>query len=348
MAESQFTALVVGREDGRVTATLRQLNRGDLPPGEVTVAVAYSGLNYKDALALTGRGSIIRAYPMVPGVDLAGTVEESTSPSHRPGDQVLLTGWGVGERHWGGFAQLACVRADWLQPLPPGISLRQAMGIGTAGLTAMLCVLALEERGLTPAAAAGREVAVTGAAGGVGSIAVAVLARLGYEVTAVSGRPETYDYLRELGAGKVIGRQDLPLGSTKPLESQRWAAAVDVVGGEVLAALLTQVAYGGSVAACGLTGGSGLATTVFPFILRGVSLLGVDSVMCPQARRQTAWTRLAHDLPPDRAREDRARGAAPRGASAGGGDPGGAGARAFDRGRQRLTRGRAGRLLGGI
>jgi acrylyl-CoA reductase (NADPH) len=298
MADNRFTALVVDREDGKITVALRRLERDALPPGEVIVEVAYSDLNYKDALALTGQGNIIRAYPMVPGVDLAGIVRESSSPSFRSGDQVLLTGWGVGERHWGGFAQLARVQAEWLLPLPPGMTVRQAMGIGTAGLTAMLCVLALEDRGLTPTIAEDREVVVSGAAGGVGSVAVAILSGLGYHVVGVTGRPEAHTYLRDLGAREVIGRDALPVGSRKPLESQRWLAAVDVAGGEVLAALLSQMTYGGIIAACGLAGGSALATTVFPFILRGVSLLGVDSVMCPQARRRVAWERLAHDLPP--------------------------------------------------
>ncbi len=296
MPGDRFTALVVEKDDGGLSVGLRSLARDALPAGDVTVAVAYSDLNYKDGLALTGQGSIIRSYPMVPGIDYAGTVEASDSPAFRPGDKVILTGWGVGERHWGGYAQLARAKAEWLVPLPEGLSLQQSMSIGTAGLTAMLCVMALEDHGLMPAAVGEREVLVTGAAGGVGSIAVAVLAHLGYSVTAVSGRAEAHDYLRELGARQVVGREGLPIKG-KPLEAQRWAAAVDVVGGDVLAAVLAQMGYGGAVAACGLAGGHALATTVFPFILRGVSLLGVDSVYCPLERRQQAWARLARDLP---------------------------------------------------
>ncbi len=296
MPGDRFTALVVEKDDGGLFVGLRDLERDALPTGDVTVAVAYSDLNYKDGLALTGQGNIIRSYPMVPGIDYAGTVESSSSPAFKPGDKVILTGWGVGERHWGGYAQLARAKAEWLVHLPEGLSLQQSMAIGTAGFTAMLCVMALQDHGLTPGAVGDGEVLVTGAAGGVGSIAVAVLAHLGYNVTAVSGRPEAHDYLRALGARQVVGREALPIKG-KPLESQRWAAAVDVVGGDVLAAVLAQVSYGGAVAACGLAGGPNLSTTVFPFILRGVSLLGVDSVYCPSARRKVAWARLARELP---------------------------------------------------
>ena len=299
MTIGEFTALVVDKDEQGVSTGLRTLRRDALPEGDVTVAVAYSTLNYKDGLAVTGNPGIVRTFPMVPGVDFSGTVVESSSPDFKPGDPVVLTGWGVGERHWGGYAQLARVKAEWLLPLPDGLSLKQAMGIGTAGLTAMLCVMALAQHGLTPDRAGEREVAVTGAGGGVGSIAVALLARRGYNVTAVTGREELHGYLRELGATSVVGREALPVGSGRPLESQRWFAAVDVVGGAVLDALLRQVHYGGAVAACGLAGGNALNTTVFPFILRGVSLLGVDSVMCPQARRREAWARLVADLSPD-------------------------------------------------
>jgi acrylyl-CoA reductase (NADPH) len=244
-----------------------------------------------------GRNKVVRHYPMVPGIDLTGVVQQSAAPEYRPGDRVVLTGWGVGERHWGGYAQRARVRADWLVPLPGGLGPKQAMALGTAGLTAMLCVMALEEHGLTP----GRgEVIVTGAGGGVGGVAVIVLAALGYDVTASSGRAALHDYLRSLGASRVIGREVLAALSGKPLETERWAGAVDTVGGETLAGLLRSMAYGTSIACCGLAGGSTLNTTVLPFILRGVSLLGIDSVLCPRERRMRAWDRLARGLPLDR------------------------------------------------
>jgi acrylyl-CoA reductase (NADPH) len=293
MPQHLFRALVLDQQDDAVTATIQELPTDALPEGDVLVAIAYSSLNYKDGLAVTGQGRIVRSYPFVPGIDMAGTVVESQSPAFRPGDQVVLTGWGVGERHWGGYAQLARVRGEWLVPLPPGMDPKQAMGIGTAGFTAMLCVMALEERGLAPG---GRPVVVTGASGGVGSIAVALLARLGYHVVASTGRAELHAYLTDLGAREIIGREALA-SPGKPLESERWGGAVDTVGGDTLAGLLRAMAYGTSVAACGLAGGSALNTTVFPFILRGVSLLGIDSVMCPQERRRAAWARLARDLP---------------------------------------------------
>ncbi|WP_018464932.1 MDR family oxidoreductase [Calidithermus timidus] len=290
---STFKALVVESGDP-YTTRLRELSLDDLPPGEVLVRVAYSSLNYKDGLAITGAAKVVRSFPMVPGIDFAGVVVESASPDYRPGDEVVLTGWGVGERHWGGLSQMARVRAEWLVPKPQGLSLHQAMGIGTAGFTAMLCVMALEDRGLRPD---GREVLVTGAAGGVGSIAVALLAGLGYRVVASTGRPQERPYLESLGAAEILERNVLT-APAKPLESERFAAAVDTVGGAVLGGVLPRIAYGGSVAACGNAGGARLETTVFPFILRGVSLLGVDSVMCPRERRLRAWERLAHDLPP--------------------------------------------------
>ncbi|MFO1372461.1 MAG: MDR family oxidoreductase [Candidatus Competibacteraceae bacterium] len=289
-----FKALVLNQQDGKTVAALADLTIADLPAGEVLVAVDYSSLNYKDGLAVTGKGKIVRQFPLVPGVDLAGTVLESSSSTYRPGDRVVLTGWSVGERYWGGYAQRARVRAEWLTPLPEGLDTRQAMAIGTAGLTAMLCVQALEEAGVQPTAA--KPVLVTGASGGVGSVAVALLAQLGYSVTAVTGRPENQDYLRELGAGEFVSREEMSQ-PCRPLEAQRWAGAVDTVGGRVLARVLAEVDYGGAVAACGLAGGADLPTTVMPFILRGVKLLGVDSVMCPLALRQAAWTRLAHALP---------------------------------------------------
>lgn len=272
---------------------LRHLPLSALPPGEVLVEVAFSSLNYKDGLALMGRNKVVRQFPMVPGVDFAGVVRESSDPRYQPGDRVVLTGWGVGERHWGGFSQRARVSADWLVPLPDGLGLMEAMAIGSAGLTAMLCVLALEDHGLGRE----REVLVTGAAGGVGSVAVALLSHLGYPVVAATGRPEEEPFLRGLGAASVLDRRELLAESDRPLDTERWGGAVDVVGGETLAGMLRQMAYGTSVAATGLAGGRELATTVLPFILRGVNLLGIDSVRTPYARRRRAWERLATDLP---------------------------------------------------
>lgn len=292
-----FKAFVVDQNDVGRHAGVQTCQRDDLPPGDVLVQVACSSLNYKDGLAVTGKGKIIRSYPMVPGVDFAGTVLESQSDAYQPGDQVVLTGWGVGERHWGGFAQLARVKADWLVPLPEGLTPHHAMGIGTAGFTAMLCVLSLEASGMHPGE---REVVVTGASGGVGSMAVAILGQLGYRVVASTGRTELYDYLQGLGAQECIGRDVLASDSNRPLESERWGGAVDTVGGNTLAGLLRSMAYGASVAACGLAGGSDLPTTVFPFILRGVNLLGIDSVMYPAARRSAVWERLVQALPADK------------------------------------------------
>lgn len=286
-----FKALVVESGDP-YTAHIRQARLDELPPGEVLVRVAYSSLNYKDGLAITGAGKVIRNFPMVPGIDLAGTVLESASPEYKPGDPVILTGWGVGERHWGGLSELARVRAEWLVPLPEGLTLQQAMGIGTAGFTAMLAVMALEAHSIDPA----REVLVTGAAGGVGSLAVALLAQRGYRVVASTGRLSEEAYLKSLGAHEILDRAVLGAPS-KPLESERFAGAVDTVGGAVLAGVLPRMAYGGSVAACGNAGGVKLETTVFPFILRGVNLLGIDSVMCPKEKRLLAWQRLARELP---------------------------------------------------
>lgn len=291
----RFKALVLNQHEGTLHADIQTLSVDDLPAGEVLVSVACSSLNYKDGLAITGKGKIVRSYPMVPGVDFAGTVVESHSPDFKAGDQVLLMGWGVGERHWGGYAQMARVQADWLIPLPAGLTMQQTMGIGTAGFTAMLCVLALEEHGVAPG---GREVVVTGASGGVGSFSVALLAKLGYNVVAATGRPESHDYLRSLGAQSFLGREELAT-QKRPLESERWDGAVDSVGGKILAGLLPEMAYGSSIAACGLAGGNDLATTVFPFILRGVNLLGIDSVRCPRPRRVAAWERLVRDAPLD-------------------------------------------------
>ncbi len=274
MPQDLFKALVLDQLDGALQASIRELPRDALPEGDVLVAVAYSSLNYKDGLAVTGQGKVVRApYPFVPGIDLAGRVVESRSPAFAPGDEVVLTGWGVGERHWGGYAQLARVRAEWLVPLPVGMRPQQAMAIGTAGLTAMLCVMALEERGLAPG---GREVVVSGAAGGVGSVAVAILARLGYAVVASTGRAEAQAYLSALGAGQILDREALTASAGKPLASERWGGAVDTVGGATLAGLLPAMAYGSSIAACGNAGGQALNTTVFPLILRAVSLLGIE------------------------------------------------------------------------
>jgi acrylyl-CoA reductase (NADPH) len=273
---------------------VQSLAEDRLPPGEVTVAVGHSTLNYKDGLCLTTGGGLVRVWPHVPGIDFAGTVETSEDPRWRPGDRVILTGWRVGETQWGGYAERARVRAGWLVPLPAGLTSRQAMAVGTAGLTAMLAVMALEAHGLRPGQG---PVLVTGAAGGVGSVAVALLARLGHEVAAVTGRPETEGYLRGLGAACIVPRAEIAETTKRPLESETWAGAVDAVGGAMLARLLGQMKYGASVAAVGLAGGVALPATVIPFIIRGVNLLGIDSVMQPQANRMRAWERIARDLP---------------------------------------------------
>jgi acrylyl-CoA reductase (NADPH) len=293
MSDETFRALVVEERDGARHVELRSVPIAELPAGEVLVRVAYSTLNYKDGLAVTGKGKVLRASPLAPGIDFAGTVLESASPEFRPGDEVLLTGWGVGERHWGGFSQLNRVPAEWLVPLPPGMSVRQAMAIGTAGFTAMLCVQALERHGVRPG---GRELLVTGAAGGVGSVAVALLARAGYTVVASTGRPQEAAYLRELGAAEVIDRAELTKPG-RPMESERWAGAIDTVGGATLGGIFRAVAYHGVVAACGNAGGAEFTTSVFPFILRGVQLIGVESVIVPPDERRAAWERLARDLP---------------------------------------------------
>jgi acrylyl-CoA reductase (NADPH) len=292
-----FRALVLHEEGSKVVPRLETVDGSRLPPGEVTVAVEYSTLNYKDGMILEGQGRLVRTYPHVPGVDFAGTVLSSDSPEFRPGDPVVLTGWRVGELQWGGYAERARVNAEYLVRRPEGLSARQAMAIGTAGFTAMLAVIALERHGLTPAAG---EVLVTGAAGGVGSIAVSLLAALGYRVVASTGRPELHDYLTGLGAAELIDRAALAAEPTRPLDRERWAGAVDAVGGATLATVLTQLKYRASVAACGLAGGSDLPATVIPFLLRGVNLLGIDSVMCPREERLPAWERLARDLPLDR------------------------------------------------
>jgi acrylyl-CoA reductase (NADPH) len=290
-----FTALVVDRsEDGAISQNVRDLDDSALPEGDVTVAVEYSTVNYKDGLCLTGQGGLVRTYPHVPGIDFAGTVETSSDPRYKPGDEVILTGWRVGENRWGGYAAKARVKADWLVPLPNGISARQSMAVGTAGLTAVLALQALEAHGLAPDKG---EVLVTGAAGGVGSVAVALLAASGYRVAAVTGRPETEDYLKGLGASRIIPRAELAEVSKKPLEAETWAGCIDAVGGAMLARVLGQMKYGGSVAAVGLAGGANLPATVIPFLLRSVNLLGIDSVLQPFANRVSAWNRIASGLP---------------------------------------------------
>ncbi len=293
-----FNALVVEKaEDGATSASVQQIGEDRLPEGEVTVAVEYSTLNYKDGLCIGPGGGLVRTYPHVPGIDFSGTVETSTDSRYKPGDKVVLTGWRVGEAHWGGYAQKARVKADWLVPLPKGLTTRAAMAVGTAGFTAMLAVMALEDHGLKPGQG---EVLVTGAAGGVGSVATAILAHLGYDVAGVTGRPETEAYLKDLGAKRIVAREDLAETVKRPLEAETWAGCVDAVGGAMLARVLGQMKYGGSVAAVGLAGGTGLPATVIPFLLRGVNLLGIDSVMRPYADRTRAWARIAKDLPMDR------------------------------------------------
>ena len=288
-----FRGILVEKDEAGYRVAVRDLDEAQLPEGEVSVRVAYSTLNYKDGLALTGKGPVVRRFPMVPGIDLAGVVESSSHPDYRPGDSVVLNGWGVGEGHWGGLAQKARLRGDWLVPLPAAFSPRQAMAIGTAGYTAMLCVLALERHGVTPDQG---EILVTGAAGGVGSVAVALLAKLGYSVVASTGRPqEEGEYLRRLGAASILDRAELAAPG-KPLAKERWAGAVDVVGSQTLANVCASLRYRGVVAACGLAGGADLPATVLPFILRNVLLAGVDSVMCPRADRLVAWQRLGQDL----------------------------------------------------
>ncbi|EOZ0202081.1 MDR family oxidoreductase, partial [Salmonella enterica subsp. enterica serovar Enteritidis] len=285
-------ALILEQQDGKTLASVQHLEESQLPAGDVTVDVHWSSLNYKDALAITGKGKIIRHFPMIPGIDFAGTVHASEDPRFHAGQEVLLTGWGVGENHWGGLAERARVKGDWLVALPAGLSSRNAMIIGTAGFTAMLCVMALEDAGIRPQDG---EVVVTGASGGVGSTAVALLHKLGYQVAAVSGRESTYGYLKSLGANRILSRDEF--AESRPLEKQLWAGAIDTVGDKVLAKVLAQMNYGGCVAACGLAGGFALPTTVMPFILRNVRLQGVDSVMTPPARRAEAWARLVKDLP---------------------------------------------------
>jgi acrylyl-CoA reductase (NADPH) len=281
---------------GEGPATVQELSEEDLPSGDVTVDVAYSSLNYKDGLAVTGRGRIARSFPMVCGIDLAGAVSASDSPDWAVGDEVVVTGWGMSETRPGGYTTRQRVSSSMLVRRPPGLSPARSMAVGTAGLTAALCVLALEDAGVTPAAG---DDDVTGAAGGVGSVAVALLAAAGFRVVAATGRPETKDYLTALGAADFVDRADLAVEPGRPLEKERWAGAVDAVGSTTLASVIRQSRYGGAVTACGLAGGSDLPVTVLPFILRGVRLLGVDSVSCPTPQRIRAWDRLARSLPVD-------------------------------------------------
>lgn len=287
-----YEAIVIEKDESGQSVTRKRVDFGALEEGEVAVDVAWSTLNYKDALAITGAAPVVRSFPMVPGIDFAGTVCESRHPDYRIGDRVVLNGWGVGEKHWGGLASRAQVKGDWLVPLPEGLTMRQAMAIGTAGYTAMLCVMALEAQGLTPDQG---EIVVTGASGGVGSVAIALLSAKGYQVVAVTGRASEAEYLKSLGAASIIDRAELQ-GKPRPLNKERWVGAVDVVGGNVLANILSMMCYRGVVSACGLAGGMDLPTSVAPFILRGVKLIGIDSVMCPRAERVTAWQRLAADL----------------------------------------------------
>lgn len=288
-----FKALVVEQIEGKSRAKLVELDESQLPDGDVTVRVDYSTLNYKDGLAITGRSPVVRKFPMVPGIDFAGTVEESRHPDFKAGDQVILNGWGVGESHWGGLAQKARVSGEWLLPLPAGLSTRDAMSVGTAGYTAMLCVRALARHGVTPDKG---EIVVTGANGGVGSIAIALLSRRGYKVVASTGRPEESERLRQLGASEVIDRTALSEPG-KPLAKERWAGAVDSVGSHTLANICAGTRYGGTVTACGLAQGMDFPASVAPFILRGVSLVGIDSVYAPRAERQEAWAQLAKEIP---------------------------------------------------
>lgn len=287
-------AILVERDgDGRTSAALREIAENDLPEGEVTVSVDFSTVNYKDGLCLGLGAGLVRRYPHVPGIDFAGRVETSRDPRYREGDPVILTGWRVGEAHWGGYAQKARVRADWLVPLPEGLTLRQAMAIGTAGFTAMLAVMALEDHGLAPGHG---PVLVTGAAGGVGSVAVAILARLGHEVAALTGRPESADYLTGLGATRIVAREELAEPGSRPLDSETWAGCVDAVGGAVLARVTKQLKYRAAVAAVGNAGGVDVPLSIIPFLLRGVSLLGIDSVLQPFENRVRTWERLVRDL----------------------------------------------------
>lgn len=294
----EFRALVLENEEGKVNSSVKTLTDDALPPGDVTVHIAYSDLNYKDGMVVKGLGRLVKAYPHVPGIDFSGIVESSASPRFKPGDEVILTGWRVGEVHWGGFSGKARVKSEWLVPLPDGMTLRQAMAVGTAGLTAMLAVMRLEDHGLRPENQG--EVLVTGAAGGVGSVAIALLANLGYRVAAVTGRPDTSDYLKGLGATTIVDRKELEAPLKAPLGPERWSGAIDNVGGPSLGNLLASLCYWGSCASVGNAAGIKFEATVIPFLLRGINLLGIDSATCPMNRRTQAWQRIARDLPMDK------------------------------------------------
>jgi acrylyl-CoA reductase (NADPH) len=293
MSDQMFSAMVLREEDKKTKATIETLSFDALPGEDTLVKIDFSTINFKDALAVTGTGKIVKTWPLVPGIDFAGTVVETTNPNLKVGQKVVLTGWSVGEKYWGGYSQFQRVRGDWLVALPDGLDTRQAMMIGTAGFTGMLCVNALEAAGITPNSG---PILVTGAAGGVGSVAIAILTKLGYSVTALTGNPEKHDYVKSLGAKEVIDGPEWA-ESPRALEGQRWAAAIDTVGSKVLARVLAEMNYGGVVAACGLAGGFDLPTTVMPFILRGVKLIGVDSVLLPSQDRIHAWNRIVDDLP---------------------------------------------------
>ncbi len=289
-----FNAILINKNEAGQTVEVTQLDESQLPEGDVTVDVEYSTLNYKEGLAITGKSPVVRKFPMVPGIDLAGTVSQSSHADWKVGDKVVLNGWGVGESHWGGLAQKARLKGDWLIALPKAFTARQAMAIGTAGYTASLCVEALVAAGVAPAQG---EVLVTGSTGGVGSVAIALLAKAGFKVVAATGKATEADYLTKLGATSIIDRAELAAAG-KPLQKERWAGVVDAVGSHTLANACAQTRYGGAVAACGLAGGMDFPASVAPFILRGVTLFGIDSVMAPKARRLTAWNRLARDLDP--------------------------------------------------
>ncbi|NKB19710.1 MAG: acryloyl-CoA reductase [Alphaproteobacteria bacterium] len=289
----EFRALVLEEAEKGVSASIQQLTDDQLPEGDVTVAISHSTLNYKDGMVLKGIGRLVRNYPHVPGIDFAGTVESSESDDYKPGDNVVLTGWRVGEAHWGGYAQKARVKSDWLVPLPSSMTEQRAMAIGTAGFTAMLAVMELEAHGITPKSG---PILVTGGNGGVGGVAISILSGCGYEVHASTGRPQLADHLKSIGASEIISREELDVVPERPLIAERWAGVVDAVGGNTLASILPQMKYRGAVAACGLAGGAELNSTVIPFLLRGVKLLGIDSVMCPFDQRKKAWERLAADL----------------------------------------------------
>ncbi len=290
-----FNALVVNKEEENFTVKVQSLTVQDLPEGEVLIQVSYSGINYKDSLASIPNGNIVRSYPFVPGIDLAGVVVSSEDPRFKEGDEVIATSYEIGVSHFGGYSEYARVKADWIVPLPKGLTLKEAMTIGTAGFTAALCVQRLEENGLTPDKG---PVLVTGATGGVGSFAISILAARGYQIEASTGKASESEYLKNLGANEILSREDVYDGKVKALGKQKWAAAVDSSGGEILASVISQIQYGGAVAACGLTAGTKLPTTVFPFILRGVDLLGVDSVYCPMETRAKTWERLSTDFKP--------------------------------------------------